>query len=362
MERRQLFRPVPFSGARPSRASPAGPAAPMPARGSCLPFQVDPFSMPDLAQSALSSSILPFRQNGLAKLSGQMVRKNALALNPHVCDKILDRVSYRTLGKGGGGMKNTGKVPIAVWRRRIGAELVDMLAVLGYGLARPMSLVWLHGQDSQTAMRYAAYRLQKAGLITMRHPRGRPPDMILTETGRSRVSELIWPERWWRKKWRGTWFVLVYDVPEKQAAYRQALRGFLRRMRLGYLQRSVWITPWDIRPAFDDLRQAAAVTDYAVLLQAQSTLDQSDRDLARQAWNFERLDELHSRYLAGMQRPSQTRAASRGILAEMRSALHEYCRVMAEDPLLPEALYPSGYQGPAVVRAFRRRLRNLVGL
>jgi DNA-binding transcriptional regulator PaaX len=46
----------------------------------------------------------------------------------------------------------------------------------------------------------------------------------------------------------------------------------------------------------------------------------------------------------------------------MRSALHEYCRVMAEDPLLPEALYPSGYQGPAVVRAFRRRLRNLVGL
>ena len=198
--------------------------------------------------------------------------------------------------------------------------------------------------------------------MAMRRTRGQPPLMILTDSGKSRVSELIWPERWWRKRWAGEWFVLVYDVPEKQRTYRKALQGFLRRMRLGGLQRSVWVTPWDIRPEFDDLCTAAAVADYAVLFKAQPAIGQSGRELAARAWNFDRIDNLHAHYLDAGQRRTQAPFASGGILAKIQLEFHEYCQAMAEDPLLPEALYPSGYQGRAVVRTFHRRLRSLIGI
>ena len=105
-------------------------------------------------------------------------------------------------------------LPMVVCRRRMAAELVDFMAALGDVLPRPrFPLACVHDKSDQTAMRYAAHRLRRAGLITMRRPRGQAPLITLTATGKSRVSELIWPEHWWHKQWTGEWFVIVYDVP-----------------------------------------------------------------------------------------------------------------------------------------------------
>jgi phenylacetic acid degradation operon negative regulatory protein len=248
-----------------------------------------------------------------------------------------------------------------VWRRRLTAEIIDLMGALSHFPPRSVSaLLWSSSKDNETAMHCAAHRLQNAGLIAMRRTRGQPPLMILTESGKSRVADLIWPERWWRKRWTGEWFVLVYDVPEKQRSYRKALQGFLKRLRLGGLQRSVWITPWDIRAEFDDLCEAASVADYAVLFQAQPTFRQSGKEIAARAWDFDRLNQLHGRYLDDSQRRKPALPAGSGMLARIRFEFQEYCQAMAEDPLLPEELYPSDYQGRNVVSTFRRRLCNLM--
>ena len=50
--------------------------------------------------------------------------------------------------------------------------------------------------------------------------------------------------------------------------YRNVLRQFLKAQRMGCFQKSVWITPTDIRPQYADLKEAAAVEVFACLFEA----------------------------------------------------------------------------------------------
>lgn len=251
-----------------------------------------------------------------------------------------------------------------VSRRRLSAELLDLtclaisfLASGGRSALRPMF-------TSNTPVEQAARRLAKSGLIAYRRPRGQSPLLTITPDGHMRASERLWPERFWNRHWEGHWYVLMYDVPETDRAYRCALERFFRRERMGCLQKSVWISARDIRPLFDDLDQAAAIRDYAILLKASPVLGQSPKQISAQAWDFERLARQQTDYLdACAKRMSQATGALKPSIAleAARNELSEYLDLMQSDPLLPMELLPDNYAGPRVVAAFRSRLRVLVG-
>ncbi|MBI3985784.1 MAG: hypothetical protein HY343_02605 [Lentisphaerae bacterium] len=168
-----------------------------------------------------------------------------------------------------------------VLRRQVGADLVDLLAALGeIMLTRGRALLWHRSVRCRTAYYRAAHRLRSAGLLVHRRSPNHFPVLALTLKGETRVSDTIFPERFWRRRWSGRWSVLMYDIPERERGYRQALQKFLQRQRMGCLQRSVWISPFDVRPLFDDLREAAEVDAYAVLFEARNVLGQKDADLA----------------------------------------------------------------------------------
>ncbi len=58
-----------------------------------------------------------------------------------------------------------------------------------------------------------------------------------------------------QKVWDRVWRIVIYDIPNTQAAQRQAIRLRLRQYGCFHLQRSVLITPF---PCFDDLTTLAA--------------------------------------------------------------------------------------------------------
>ena len=47
------------------------------------------------------------------------------------------------------------------------------------------------------------------------------------------------------KRWDGLWRIIIFDIIQPQRIKREALRGFLRRLELYPLQKSVWIHPYD---------------------------------------------------------------------------------------------------------------------
>lgn len=261
--------------------------------------------------------------------------------------------------------KHKAGISPSILRRQICAELVDLLGIAVEGvLTRGKAWTWNRSFPRMTAYRQALYRLRRDGLIAQRDMRAGSPTMELTATGRQHISSEIMPELFWNKRWDGRWYVLMYDVPEREKRYRDALNRFLKRMRMGCLQKSVFVSVRDIRPLFYDLDIAAAVAEYANLFEARTVHGQSDAAVVARAWDFEGLLKIQANYIeacqARLSRPSS--ASSLLTLPDiLRAELAEYRAAMQGDPLLPKPLWPSDYLGPQVAAVFRRRMRCLAG-
>jgi DNA-binding transcriptional regulator PaaX len=254
---------------------------------------------------------------------------------------------------------------LPVLRRRATEEFLLLLGELGKAVAtRGRSLDWGGCYEHRQSYYNAVGRLLKQGLVAYRRSGGRPPVLLLSPQGRAGRPDFFQPEMFWKKSWTGLWYLLMYDVPESQKSYREVLRRFLQQKRMGCLQRSVWISATDMRPDFDDLCRAAALSDYAFLFESRTVLGLPARAVAARAWNFEPLRERQRWYC---ERCDELLAASktgpiraREGWAFLREALCAYQWAMERDPLLPRALWPEGYLGPNVV-ARHRSLMDRIG-
>ena len=237
--------------------------------------------------------------------------------------------------------------------RRAAENFLDMM--LWYGevmMTNGRSLTWNSCFASDMAYRSAVCRLRKSGVIAG-HPdvgRGR---ILNVYDGRLEQSERFnKPDRFWKRRWSGRWNVLVYDIPEKEAVIRNGLRRFMRNLHMGCLQRSVWVSPWDMRPDYDDLVQTIQIQFESYLFEAETVLGRSQRDIVLNAWNFDKLGMTQSWYLkicrhnlAILAKRKLNRLDYENLAREEMSAYHV---ALVEDPLLPNELLPSGYLGKKV--------------
>lgn len=250
-------------------------------------------------------------------------------------------------------------ISLPVVRRRIGIEMMELLELASVFLTKGgWGLLNRACYPNQAAYRNAASRLKKRGLVVKRSEGGETPQLFLTPEGRQSLPDYFDPESRWNCTWNGIWYLLVYDVPEVDRAYRDVFRGFLKQMNMGCLQQSVWVTPQDIRPDFDDLCEVANANAFAYLFEARTVLGLSKTEIVQEAWNFDRLFDLQDLYCSVTEKNLerlQSGSCSVEQLAElMRLALEAYHGVFAEDPLLPKALHPPGYLGTQVLKLHRQ--------
>ncbi len=237
-----------------------------------------------------------------------------------------------------------------VVRRKIALELMEMIELSALFMTRGGWTVLNRScYPDKKAYRNATYRLRKAGLVVHRKE-GSPdiPKLELTPHAKECLPLYFNPEAQWGKKWNQIWYMLVYDVPEIDRAYRDVLRRFLKQERLGCLQQSVWITPHYIRPQFDDLVKAAAVDSFAFLFESRTVLGLPSRKVVEQAWNMDRLLSIQQCYCDTMQENLNRMSEgcdSDELGALMRMALQAFHTAFVEDPLLPSILLPRSYLG-----------------
>lgn len=255
-------------------------------------------------------------------------------------------------------------ISLPVVRRKIALEVVEMLELAALFMTRGGWAVLNRSCYPNTkAYRNAVYRLKKAGLVVHREGGGlETPRLQITPKAQGCLPDYFNPEPHWGKKWNRIWYLLVYDVPEKDRGYRNTLRRFLKQARLGCLQQSVWVTPRDIRPEFDDLVKGAAVDAFAFLFESRTVLGLPGREVVNRAWDMDRLHEIQLRYCETIEQNLERLAdgcseADLGTL--MRMGLQAYHAAFAEDPLLPNALLPRGYQGK---RAYELHCRLMAGI
>lgn len=253
---------------------------------------------------------------------------------------------------------------LPIIRRRIGEELLDLFVwYLQVAATGGRSLTWNHSFPDRDAYRGALYRLRQAGLLVYRRYSDKKVFLDVTAKGKSRLPDVFKPERFWRKNWNGIWYVLVYDVPEKDRMYRNKLRQFLHRMRMGCLQRSVYVSPRDIRPEYNDMIQAADIGRYAFLLESQTVLGQSPMEIVESAWNFRRLEEIQlwycDVYAENLERVLSGKLTNEALENLAREEMSAYLCAMEEDPMLPKKLLPPEYRGGEVYGLHRKLTREI---
>jgi phenylacetic acid degradation operon negative regulatory protein len=242
---------------------------------------------------------------------------------------------------------------LPVVKRRLSEEWIDLMQDVGEALAtNGRSLIWNKSYPSQTAYNMAMSRLRKAGLIVRSDTTGKLPSLRLTTEGQNRLPVYHRPEELWNTKWNGIWYMLIFDVPEKERHYRDMLRRFLKRLRMGCLQKSVWVTPRDIRPAYDDLEQAANVHAVSYLLESRTVLHQETAEIVDNSWNFDWLNTLHERYLSvfgnNLKLLKRGNISAESVMDLLYAEAEAYIQCMRPDPLLPNELLPRIYQGKEV--------------
>ena len=68
---------------------------------------------------------------------------------------------------------------------------------------------------------------------------------------------------------RGTWFIVLYDIPEKDRDIRNAFRDHLTDMGLRKLQHSAGITPFDCRDEIEFLVELLDIRKYVRIIIAE---------------------------------------------------------------------------------------------
>lgn len=255
-------------------------------------------------------------------------------------------------------------ISLPVIRRRAGIEIIEMLEVASSFFTQgSWGLVNRSCYPNRSAYSNATSRLHKHGLIIKRSQSGKTPRLLLSEAGKNSLQDYFSPEKKWKQKWNNIWYLLVYDVPEVDRKYRNVLRQFLKRLHMGCLQQSVWVTPHDIRPDFDDLATAANIGTFAYLFESRTVLGLSNRQIICDAWDFDHLYSIQELYCSVMEQNIthlKTQAFNAKELAELiQIALNAYHSAFAEDPLLPKTLHPADYLGIKVL-ATHRSLFHLI--
>lgn len=96
-------------------------------------------------------------------------------------------------------------------------------------------------------------------------------EIVLTKAGHKKVLSFKIDEIKIKKpeKWDGKWRIVVFDIPEKKKAAREALRKKLKDLKFIELQKSIFINPYECEDEIDFIVEFFQIRPYARYLRVE---------------------------------------------------------------------------------------------
>ncbi len=197
------------------------------------------------------------------------------------------------------------------------------------------------------AYRVLLERLERKGLISIQRNQSNDPTKWLprlTEPG-SCAIETENPLETWDSKWDGTWRLLTFDLHEEDSKSRARLRKWLKKLKFGKIQGSVWITHRamsEVEASFDKLE---IPPEQIACMSGEFWTRAKSRSYIEQAWPLPEIQNRYRAYLDFLNNspPQQQSQADLKLWKTRERAL--WSAATQIDPMLPRELWPTDRHG-----------------
>ncbi|MBM3887523.1 MAG: hypothetical protein FJ388_00185 [Verrucomicrobia bacterium] len=234
-------------------------------------------------------------------------------------------------------------------------DVEGILEALAWGLdklSRPTLGNWLMGYGGyshRTSSDRLIRQLQQRQVLRSART-GRELSFSITDKGRALLNEGD-PQQGWQCPWDGNWHALTFDVPESRRNDRLSLWKALRARKLGFLQRSIWVWPHDLRRMVKEIIRVEGLPECFFGFTTRSIWLCNDAEIVASSWDWEEIGRRHQSYLRqslSLQRALKAASSLEGVAQTARVERTAYVCAFSLDPLLPQKLLPSAYAGQLV--------------
>lgn len=134
-------------------------------------------------------------------------------------------------------------------------------------------------------------------------------------------------------KWDGKWRLVLFDIPEVQRYVRDRLRRALKRLGLGILQASVWITPNNIKNEVAEIEKRMSLTSKIKYFEISRNTN-LDQKIIEKAWNLGELSDQYRKFNFNAERLLKTLNRDPNPRFTAKKLIFEYALILKNDPIL----------------------------
>lgn len=171
---------------------------------------------------------------------------------------------------------------------------------------------------------------------------------VITEAGRKRLAVSI-PNYQKNRTWDKVLYLITYDIPESKRLIRNQLRKQLLKLGAGYLQGSVWLTPYNPQEILRDFSQKAGFAGEIIVSCIGKDGYIGNEDIKALVNRVYRLDEINQLYLDFISKYGKTLRRKK----DKWSAAVLYLSILQQDPQLPFELLPKDWAGDEAYKIYR---------
>lgn len=191
-------------------------------------------------------------------------------------------------------------------------------------------------------LRNALAHLKRKGWITALY------EGEITTAGRKRLERLL-PRFEEKRVWDGSLYLVTYDIPEERRGLRDKLRIYLKRLKMGQLQQSVWITPYNPSKILEEFVRENGLSEGTIVVSKIGKDGFIGKKSLRQFLSdVYGLKEINRRYRQFIKQAKRAKGGDR-----LRLALR-FLAILKSDPQLPWELLPEDWAGREAWEKYKR--------
>lgn len=173
--------------------------------------------------------------------------------------------------------------------------------------------------------------------------------LSLTRRGQDTAQRLFPYRALQSQKWDGEWLVVIFDIPEKKKRNREALRNKLYELGFGKLQRSVFISPFNVYEDLVEFLENWELSKQALVIESKKLWVENEKEMVERIWKVSRINKAYKELVKEAGEKEN----------DIKEWTDKYFETLLSDPFLPKQLISSDWAASEAGDIFKKLIEQL---